>query len=211
MNTEDIPFGKIKLLKGIKQEPHFIRDIDVIRSISPEKYSKLIDYVFELFFKNEPEDSEAFNKWIKDLDESKERVSSAKDMTIFLFVKSVVNELTIEDFESDLKNLGLEAHKEYLINKYSNIKDKLKSKMQNTEYRFHNKFEGCAWRLDSPAKVSIGKPYTELIITINISYKTPDDNSKSLSFETDMASIKYLVDKLNNCLDEAAKLQIKKE
>lgn len=211
MNTTDIPYEKIKLLKGIKQEPGFIRDINVIKSISPEKYSKIIDYVLEPFLKNEPMDSEAFNNWIKDLGESKEKVASAWDMTRFLFGKAVYNELTKEDFESDLENLGLGAHKEYLVNKYVNTKDKFKSKFQEREIRFHNKLESCEWRLDSPIKVSFGKPYTELIVTINISYNTQDGESESISLEGDINSLRYLVNKLENCLEEAAKWQIKKK
>jgi len=127
-------------------------------------------------------------------------------LTLFMLGKAVENELTKEEFENDLDNLGLDIHKEYLINTYINSKDKIKAKIEEKELLFNNSLKNCVWKLNRPVKVSYGKLLSELNVTIKIYYKDINNKSDSITLETDVNKLKLLVKDLQNCLNEATKV-----
>lgn len=211
MNVDNIQFEEIKLTSGVDQSQSFIRDLNVIKSMSKDNFSKLIDYIFELWIQDEPIDSETVKKWIEDnIGENQAKVKSATNLTFFLLRKAVLKNLTNDEFDRDLNNLKLDIHKQYLVNLFNKNKTKIKEKIEQTKLYFHKRFAGCEWRLDKPLKVSAGKPYEELIATIKFACISKDGDSESLSFESDIDMLKAIVNNLENCLKEAEKWETKK-
>jgi hypothetical protein len=213
MDTNDLQYEKIKVVKGVKQDSVFIRDLNVIRSMSSEKYSELLDFYFELYFKNEPIDFEFLKDKAKDIEETMAKAKSAIDLTIFIFKNAVKYDLTEEEFKEDLDNLRLDVHAKYLVNCFTKYKNKFEEKEKEKKVQFLSELVGCEWRLERQIGLSYGMKSEDLVATVKFVFFKVDGNGSTdnLTLETNIDMLKSIVMTLEDCLDEAAKCQTKTE
>lgn len=208
MNANDIDFGIIKLIRGVPQEKEFIRDLNVIKSMTAEKYQQLVNYTLDIYLKNEPLDSKDLEKWIENFGETTSVTKSAMDISLFLFRNATKYNLTEEDFKSDLDNLDLSVHENILMQLYTKFKNELKDKSKEKRTFFQDRLMGCEWQLNQPFKVSVGKLYDDLIISLNLQVlDVGADSVKKISFETDTMILRSILLNLEECLKEAESWQ----